>query len=60
MLALDIWQPKNVSETLRMGSGGLDQEATDDEALYGREYLDWKKQTLGAQVDRESETSKKK
>ena len=43
-----------------MGLGGLDQEATDDEALYGREYLDWKKQTLGAQVhkDREKEEEK--
>lgn len=33
-----------------MGLDGHDQEATDDEALYGREYLDWKKQTLGAQA----------
>ena len=36
-----------------MGLDGQDQEATDDEALYGREYLDWKKQTLGAQVNKD-------
>ena len=43
-----------------MGLGGLDQEATDDEALYGREYLDWKKQTLGAQVNKDREKEEEK
>ena len=28
----------------------LQVEGTDDEALYGRNYLDWKKQTLTSQV----------
>jgi len=32
-----------------MGGEG-EQKDTEEEALYGREYLDWKRQTLGAQV----------
>ena len=30
--------------------GGPEALECEDEALYGREYLDWKKQTLGTQV----------
>ena len=30
--------------------GGPEAPECEDEALYGREYLDWKKQTLGTQV----------
>jgi len=30
--------------------GGDGDQKSEEEALYGREYLDWKRQTLGAQV----------
>ena len=33
-----------------LAMGGPEASECEDEALYGREYLDWKKQTLGTQV----------
>ena len=33
-----------------LAMGGPETLECEDEALYGREYLDWKKQTLGTQV----------